>query len=282
MRTQTENSLIRVYIDHPDHPGTSFEGIQCIREEVAQSNPESTELLAGLDTVLANPDDRNNTANRMRSEGRILLGTTYAQDRRPHQELDGLFYAEVSGYMEDIALPLPFFSVVKMGVWLSKARTSRADREGLVDDLIDEALYDVGQGDNARISVPVNRFTRLSPLHPDGSMPICGMEYREWKDLLAIGRLAVPDDLKKLLVGTAEQFHRAEARDEISLGYFKNLFDDEQAEAVYLRLLGQIEEGEVSGLSILAGETSAKMPLIRGSKALVDRWTDEFLGSMLN
>jgi len=217
MSIQFGDAVGYVFVKSPDmHGGETFAGLERLRQEVVETDPEFIELLSGLDEVLAEPSLHKSICKKMRAQGKFLLGITSADNYRSHNTgtpyFDGLLYAEgrsitAEGRGDDFNDDS--FSVVRLGTWISKARVAPSEIVKSKEALINSALSNTATTD-MKWGVPVNRFTRIIDIHPSAEEPVEGYIFGQRKDESVIRALEFPDALTANLLATIDGWYSAD------------------------------------------------------------------------
>ncbi|MBP9738182.1 hypothetical protein KBD20_00665 [Candidatus Saccharibacteria bacterium] len=194
--------------------GQSPQYLRKIRGEILAGTEPVQEMVDALDVVLANPKPENDPVEQLRGLGQFLLGINeYAH---PGQEtVDGLLFAQCEDMLESGA-----FSIVRVATWIRQARQhSSTTGQELANELTELGLSDVHSDDVGSYGpwgIPVERTTRIVPLHPTGSERPEGYIYGHRKDFEAIERLSLPDDLRRVFADVAASWHGAELEGDAS------------------------------------------------------------------
>jgi hypothetical protein len=180
--------------------GVLFNELEELRDEVVATDPGFTELVVALDATIAEPGLHNKIIEKRRKQGQFLIGIS-TEPGFDMYNLGGLLYAEGSKPNPDKS-----FSVVRMGTWIRQSKVLSHMQERMRKSLIDMSLQPVGE--HIRFGVPVNRLTKVEPLHPYANEK--PFVFGHVKELEAVAGLEVPERLKNLLAFVTRSWHGSE------------------------------------------------------------------------
>ncbi len=118
-------------------------------------------------------------------------------------QIDGLLYAEAEGER-----PSGAFSVLRIATWVRDNRRPTGSPARIEEFLFERTLRDVEAPDQYPWGIPVSRTTEIILLEPHLGDLSVGGTYGHIQDRKAVNKLAVPEDLRELLVGAVEEYHR--------------------------------------------------------------------------
>lgn len=198
-----------IYVsDNKGSNGQSPEQLFDIQGMVLAGTKPVQEIADALDVILANPKPENDPIEILKERGQFLLGVSECS-YPGYTTVDGLLFAQCEGLLESGA-----FSVVRMATWIRQGREHEqlTDKQ-LTDALIDHALTDVHGEDVGSYEpwgIPVERTTRIAPLHPSESERPDGYIFGHKKDFRAIEGLSLPDELKRVIADVTATWHGTE------------------------------------------------------------------------
>lgn len=200
------------------YPLEVLEEARLLMEKTGAGNPG---MLEAMDFIIAYPDDSPAAFAELREAGRTLIGVHKDRFFDDAEPLDGVFYAEGDGRVSHSDA----FSAVRMGLWLPRRKVEvgpgmrqNERRSNLATKVMDLALRNTEENmiDSRPDSfgVPVTRDTvlRAFPNYDNAAWLVLGKDeggtYGQWKDVLAVEGLEVPDALVAFLSTMTRAAHQ--------------------------------------------------------------------------